>query len=212
MTLNITNIGSHRVSQGSLVGPQVDAILAGERVQVLYSDPPWGDGNLLYWQTMNRKMTGAAVAQVSHDQMRDRILDLVARYVDGYLFIETGLRWAGYWMDAMTGAGLRGVHRRKIWYGSKAKPIENVLIIGTVPGAPELTLGDVEHLNGPHLGRHCVGLVAKPGAVVLDPCCGMGYTARAAVAASMRFRGNELNAARLAKTIKFLEASARKAA
>lgn len=39
---------------------------------------------------------------------------------------------------------------------------------------------------------------------VFDPCCGKGYTARAAVAAGMKFRGIELNPKRAAVTIGWL--------
>jgi predicted methyltransferase len=37
--------------------------------------------------------------------------------------------------------------------------------------------------------------------IVLDPMCGMGYTAQAAIKYGLAFRGNELNSVRLQKTI-----------
>ena len=49
-----------------------------------------------------------------------------------------------------------------------------------------------------------VRVVLVPGGVVLDPCCGKGFTARAAVAAGMRFRGVELNPARAEVTVAWL--------
>lgn len=45
--------------------------------------------------------------------------------------------------------------------------------------------------------------------IVLDPCCGKGYTARAAVAHGLTFRGNELNPERAAVTVAWLEKHAR---
>jgi hypothetical protein len=47
--------------------------------------------------------------------------------------------------------------------------------------------------------------VAKPGALVFDPCCGKGMTAKAAHFHDMRFAGVELNPKRAAVTRKFLE-------
>lgn len=41
----------------------------------------------------------------------------------------------------------------------------------------------------------------KAGGIVLDPCCGKGYSAKAALELGMKFRGNELNSKRLAETI-----------
>ena len=37
--------------------------------------------------------------------------------------------------------------------------------------------------------------------IVLDPCCGMGYSAQAALDYGFSFRGNELNRKRLDKTL-----------
>ena len=43
--------------------------------------------------------------------------------------------------------------------------------------------------------------------IILDPMCGMGYTAQATVDRGISFRGNELNKKRLDKTIKRLSKS-----
>jgi DNA modification methylase len=45
----------------------------------------------------------------------------------------------------------------------------------------------------------------QEGDICFDPMCGMGFTAQAAMKNRMQFRGNELNKARLNKTIKKLE-------
>jgi DNA modification methylase len=63
---------------------------------------------------------------------------------------------------------------------------------------------DPTNKTGADVSKNCIKAVAEEGAIVLDPCCGMGYTARAAVANKMRFRGNEFNSKRLQKTIDFL--------
>ncbi len=41
---------------------------------------------------------------------------------------------------------------------------------------------------------------AEPDAILVDPCCGLGLMAKAAKKHKMRFFGNELNAARMART------------
>jgi len=43
-------------------------------------------------------------------------------------------------------------------------------------------------------------LEVPQGGICLDPMCGMGFTAQAAVNRGMRFFGNELNLKRLEKT------------
>src|SRR5215813_12911284 len=202
----MTTIGPHKVTCGSLISPAVDAMLAGERVNILYSDPPWGDGNLAYWQTMNRKMTGAIVPQVKHSELYDRILQLIARYVDGFVFVETGLRWRDYVMDRLRGAGLVNLSAHGLKYRSGSKQLENVLIAAGTSPAYQFNFNPSPY-RGAELPRHVVASVATPGGIVFDPCCGMGYSARAAVAAGMQFRGNELNRKRLDKTIAFLTAA-----
>lgn len=199
-------IGTHRVTLGSLVDPQLDnSLLRSDRVRVLYSDPPWGDGNLKYWQTMAQKMTGSTPDQITHDQMRDRILGLITRYVDGWVFIETGLRWRDYWGNALRSVGLAYVESHRIWYQSGSKLIENVLISACRATVSPARLGNVSDIRGAALAAHCVAaLPVSPGDILLDPCCGMGYSARAAVGRGMTFRGNELNSKRLDKTIAFL--------
>jgi hypothetical protein len=184
-------------------------MLTGERVDVLYSDPPWGDGHLAYWQTMNRKMTGAETPQVKHDELYDRIMGLVGRYVSGYVFIETGLRWKEYVIQRFLNAGLLMVADYPLTYRSGSKLMENVLVCASTDMSfrREWPPFNPCPYRGAELVRRVVGSVARPGGIVLDPCCGMGYTARAAVAAGMQFRGNELNQARLDKTIEFLKKS-----
>lgn len=60
-------IGVHKVTCGCITSPQVDKMLAGETVRVLYSDPPWGDGNLNYWKTIKKRMDGVDAPQI-HEQ------------------------------------------------------------------------------------------------------------------------------------------------
>ncbi len=201
----ITIIGPHKVNCGSLVSGEVDQMLAGETVAVFYSDPPWGDGNLAYWKTMAKKMTGQDLAQVNHDQMYDRIMELIAKHVRGWVFVETGLRWRDYVVQRFLNGNLGAIATFRLQYGSGAKLYDNVLVCGsTVPANPLSDAFNPSGLRGAKLVQYVVGSVARSGGLVLDPCCGMGYTAKAAVAAGMRFAGNELNQARLDKTIAFL--------
>jgi len=50
-------------------------------------------------------------------------------------------------------------------------------------------------------------LLSDDAQIVLDPMCGMGYTAQATVDRGICFYGNELNEKRLGKTVKRLERS-----
>jgi hypothetical protein len=202
----MTIIGPHKVTHASIVSITVDMMLAGDRVDVFYSDPPWGDGNLRYWQTMNQKITGADVPQVTHEELWKRLTQLIYRYVAGYVFIETGLRWREFAINRLKPL-LGIVQEYPIWYMSGGKRIQNLLLAGAMTGNRLPDLSECVTMTGAAVSRYCVKLVGVRGGIVFDPCCGMGYSARAAVGAGMRFRGNELNAKRLQKTIQFLTAA-----
>ena len=199
----ITTIGNHKITCQSIESPEVDAMLSGEKVRVLYSDPPWGDGNMKYWVTMNKKMTGKAFSPLSYDQLLTRIEQLIDRYVDGFVFIETGPRWVDQLLQRFERRYF-GVQSVSMKYSGK----HVCWLVGASTSRAYKYPADFQalgKLTGAPVPRTAVGAVSVPNGIVLDPCCGMGYTARAAVAAGMRFRGNEFNAKRLQKTINFLQ-------
>lgn len=210
--MSILAIGPHRVTNASIEHPVVDEMLTGVRLQVLYSDPPWGDGNLRYWATMNKKMTGAEHTPLTYSALVDRIRGLAERHLSGWLCIETGMRWELEVRRTLF-HGYRAVASHLIYYASGGMWLPNVLVVGRNDGGTEeLPLSDLHGLKdrGGMLAKEVVRRAgAGPGTAVLDPCCGMGFTARAAVAAGATFYGNEFNAVRLNKTIAFLQKATR---
>jgi hypothetical protein len=200
----IKTIGAHKITNASIDDPIVDSLLAGEKIDIFYSDPPWGDGNLKYWVTMNKKMTGREFTPLTYTALIDRITGLIKNHVHGHVFIETGKAWEAETVQALNGL-VHGVRTYKLLYKSGSKMLENVLIYGvTDPSIPRMNF-DPTGMSGLAVVNKCIEAVATPNGIVCDPCCGMGYSARAAVKNGMRFRGNEFNAKRLQKTIDFLE-------
>jgi len=171
--------------------------LQGERADIIYSDPPWGVGNLKFWRTHN--------AQTGHPaDWRAFLLTLgaVARTAlkpGGHLFLEMGCRWVDELSEVMAVAGFPERARWRCFYGPASKPLPNVLWYSG-PGASCNPTG----MRGEPMTRHVLNSVAVPGALVFDPCCGKGMTARCAVRAGMRFAGCELNPKRAAVTAEWL--------
>lgn len=188
--------GPHLTAQGSVMGPQVEELLP---VEVLYSDPPWGDGMLKRFASTVEKATGMRPAQPSFEQVCERFGQLTES-VSGHVFLEVGQKSHGLLLEAVR-PHLSDVSVTPFYYGSN---IQAVLIYGNRGGGAAPDLSDLGKLKGLPFVKHILGKVAVPGARVLDPCCGAGYTARAAVHHGMLFRGNELNPARLEKTESFL--------
>lgn len=197
-------IGDHKVTNASIEDPIVDRMLAGEKVNIFCSDPPWGDGNLKYWATMNRKMSGREFTPINYETLIGRIRELITRYVDGHVLLDTGIRWEQQTIEMLVPVVHR-IRSFRVRYRSGSRMLECVTLAGvTDPSYPDMPF-DPTGMHGYEVPRRCVQSVATPGGIVFDPCCGMGYAAKAAVASGMRFRGNEFNPVRLAKTIKFLE-------
>ena len=204
-----TVIGNHAITLGSVENNQVETLFSGgEKADIIYSDPPWGDGNMKYWATQCEKMTGTRPKQFTYAEMLARFNQLIKNHCKGAVFIETGPRWEQQVIEAMQSIGVQISQVVRIVYGSGKTTFPNILICGSVNGVAPIVPPGTENLKGVKLPTSLAIANAVPGGILFDPCCGMGYSAKAAVAAKMRFRGNEFNAKRLALTEKFLRSRA----
>jgi hypothetical protein len=212
MNNDVLAIGPHRVTNASLEHCVVDTMLEefGD-VRVLYVDPPWGDRMMKFFSNLNAKQTGERVVPLPFNALLDRVFSLARRYVHGFVCMETGTSGADGVVRAFEGAGLYGVDLfRSVYNTDRACYV--------VIGATSLSYADEKiktvvspvegkPLTGVSVPKHVLSRLGGDGCGVIDPCCGMGYTAKAAVHNRMRFAGNELNAKRLQKTIDFLTKS-----
>jgi hypothetical protein len=171
--------------------------LDGRQADIIYSDPPWGPGNLMYWRTMNGEKE-----RPDWDRFLDTFCSVAQASLapGGHLFVEMGLRWVDELASAMLTVGLPEQSRWRVLYGPAKSPLQNVLWYSG-PGAP----CDPTGMRGEPMTKHVMESVASPGALVFDPCCGKGMTARCSIRLGMRFAGCELNPQRAAVTSAWLE-------
>lgn len=188
----------HRVACGSIFDEAaIRVLMRGERASVLYSDPPWGPGNLGYWGTH------AGIAQAGDwPAFVERFAAVVRTHVaeGAPIFVEMGLRWADQIAAALGRPTCRWITR----YRSGGRLLPCVLLYAG-PALPEAF--DPSDLRGAALPRACIAATGLRAGTLLDPCCGKGYSARAALAHGLSFRGLELNAARLEVTRRWLTKS-----
>lgn len=205
----IKQIGVHRVKHGDVMDGISD-LMNGETVDIIYSDPPWGQGNLRYWQTMNKKMTGATPKEIEYTAFIKKIFEEAKRYTNDLFFLEYGIKWREDIKAMAKEFGFQDLHTIPLQYksGSRLLPLDLHVFSGSANPRP-LTGYHILSITGSYgfstLEKVLLPIV-KPGMKILDPCCGMGYTAQLAVNANLQFFGNELNEKRLSKTIKRLEA------
>ena len=79
----------HRITMHDVMTNDLDDLFQGAKADVLYSDPPWGEGNLKFWRTHN----GQKGHPTDWTAFIHRIKFLCDRHVSGSLFIETGMRF-----------------------------------------------------------------------------------------------------------------------
>ena len=208
----VKQIGRHRVQCGDLMDG-IDDLMGGEKANCFYSDPPWGQGNLSYWQTMNSKMTGAQSKWIDFKGFLTQVFSLATRYTTGPIIIEYGKRWCNEVIVEGAKFGLRHLDVGEALYksGSRLLPLDVHLFIKEGQVLPLVTGGryfsDIDGTHGIATLRAALGQFALPGLKILDPSCGVGLTAKIALETGMTFYGNEINEARLGYTIRLLEKS-----
>lgn len=186
----------------------IEDLLQGEKVDVMYSDPPWGDGMLKYWKTMNERDTGAIASITDTESFLDRIFSISARWVNGVTFIEYGTKWKDLVKEGGVRHGLIDIATIDLLYGNgkKKRPLHlHIFSKNRIRLAPGY-IDNLKDSSGYDSVRRAITPFAIPGFnKILDPCCGLGYTAQVAVDTGMVFYGNELNAKRLQRTIERLK-------
>lgn len=189
-------IGPHRLLCGDITDGAVVRLMGDERADVIYSDPPWGPGNQQYWHTMN--VRGSA-PRTSWDAFLEAFCAACSahRKPDAPVFVEMGLRWVHQLDAAMEAVGLPRQRRWRIFYGPKKRALPNMLTLYGLRDVP-IDLPDPPH--GEPVTRAVLAAIVGPGMIVLDPCTGLGMTARITHALGGSFRGCELNPIRLART------------
>lgn len=187
---------TNRLYNYSIEDPKLHTALSLTSIDVLYCDPPWGDGHMKLFATMMEKQTGTRPDQISFQALLDALvkLALTGPGPQGRTFIEIGPRWTDTVASALDERlpNVR-VHNGFV-YGSGNRPLS--VISAGAPWAKPDGIG----LKGYGMVKDIVKSVAKPGGVLLDPCCGHGYSAAAALEAGMSFIGNEFNPVRLERT------------
>jgi hypothetical protein len=209
----IFQIGKHRVRHGNVMDGIAD-LMGPEKADVFYSDPPWGQGNLNYWQTQNNKMNGAPKEEINLPAFLHQIFGLAETYAKNLVFIEYGKKWMEEVIAMAASHNLRHLGTAEPLYRSGEGLLPLHLHVFAKRPVSEVNATYLRGITGTHgyktLQAAVTPLVGIPGAygrggLYLDPCCGLGLGARIAIENQMMFRGNELNRKRLGETMKRLQ-------
>ncbi|RLG44862.1 MAG: hypothetical protein DRN81_03395 [Thermoproteota archaeon] len=179
-----------------------------EKVDIVYSDPPWNPGNATYWRTQAGKQPCK-----SYTLFLDRFCSYVSACIDrGAMDIFTEQSYndkhRNMFIRAVKRAnwGLPLIEEWSVYYGSPgSRSVQHpntLLHFGTdkLSTNPEGLIGEVMTI------RVCAGLRDRyrNGSCIVDPCIGKGMTSRMAVYFQWNCIGIEINPKRLEKTAEWL--------
>jgi len=202
----ITNIGKHSVRHGDVHSVEgLRRLTKNIKADIFYSDPPWGTGNIKYWDTMNKKQNGIqdSTGNFDVDNFLKIVLNNAKLHTNGWVVIEYGKRWNAKIRDYAEKAGL--IYCNEVECTYSGDHLVDIFFFRT-DRKMEIDLAGIYHLSGYKCVREIFKLLRpEAGGIGMDLCCGMGYTAQACVDNGLTFIGNELNKKRLSKTIARLE-------
>jgi type I restriction-modification system DNA methylase subunit len=198
--MEILKIGDHRLMNEDLQFADITKLMNGRKASVLYSDPPWGIANLRYFQTINKRQTGKEPNPVDFKLFLDKFFDIIENHVSGLVFIEYGIRWRDEIKQRLLSTGIKYLALVPLQYGERGHQDLHIASYNDTAFLTEEYIAGIANTKGYTTLQKVIFPVAKKGEIIIDPCCGLGYTAQAAVDTGMIFYGNELNARKLKTT------------
>ena len=120
----IDKIGVHRVRHGD-VTKGIDDLMNGDVADIVYSDPPWGTGNVKYWHTINKRQTGDVTTGQDYSEFLGAFFGVVKKYAKNIVFIEGGNQWLDQEITTAKSFGLNLLTTIDLKYraGSKLLPM-----------------------------------------------------------------------------------------
>ena len=199
----IINIQSHRVQHGDIMDG-ISELMKQEKADFIYTDPPWSN-TMKYWHTLNFKHTGKITKSVGYNEFMENFFSILKYYAEDRILLEYGQRSRNDIISLCNKYNLIHNETVQAFYKSSNKYLPFDLHFITKKTKFTVT-DDMRETCRTHIGLNLVREIFKfycptTARFILDPFCGMGYTAQIAKENNKIFRGNELNKKRLEKTI-----------
>lgn len=215
----LKKINNHIVQCSDIMKDQTQLLdMIKGKVDILYCDPPWGDGMIKFFNTLRKKQTNTFSENLPENKIfLNRLAVLTLQSKAKFICIENGNKWSFETEETFKVNGFFHVATINGYYDKPKKPMKVHLF---------LNLDQIENKNKEYIEElknkfitsatdksgfelvesvffSCLGNNLKDK-TVFDLCCGFGLTAKIAKKHGMNFVGNEVNQKRLDKTIKVL--------
>ena len=191
--------GPHRFLCGDIEAGAFATLVAAlpAPAALVYTDPPWGQGNAAYWRTVAAR-AGVPAAPASYDRLLQAIGAGAAASGAPAVWVEIGVRWA---TEAAATLAPYLPPLAAVWTVTYGRPPRPNVLLGF---SARPIAGDASGLHGEAVTAWVFARQSVPGGIVLDPCVGRGMTARFAHRSGMACWGCELHPGRLAVTLDWL--------
>jgi len=197
-------IGPHRLKHGDLMDGIDD--LMDRPANVFYCDPPWGQGALKYYQTINSQQNMVPSKNTDLYSFMKAMFEIAVKHTNGPVFVEYGIRWEHEVIRMGRESGLYHISTISVKYGSKHLPLHLHIFSKTQIILSHEHTSSVIGTHGLDTVRAAIAPYCTKSGIILDPACGFGNTAQVAIEFGMVFRGNEINMKRLERTAAILRA------
>lgn len=190
----------------------------GGFVDIVYVDPPWGDGMMKFFQSQNEKLNNVGSKKWSCSQLLDKILELSISVLkhSGVMFIEYGVKDIETLITAIGKTDFVTVCSGKTNYKAGSK-WNDVYFLVLCKSGYESEFRNILTDECGSMTDYIHGLRDKggvkmviealrpiilrsyglPKVTVFDPCCGLGITAEACWHYGASFVGVELSKSRI---------------
>lgn len=197
-------IGDHRVETKSIHKADFNRLLKGQQADVLWTDPPWSDRMMSYFGTLKEKQTNREGTNINYEKMLRTLATVVRDHVDGVAIIAAAMD--DDTTETIVGEELYNLQTQIAEYrGSEEMRKYKWLLGGTEPHYS--FDGNISMMSSQPLADKSVEIAQqREGGILLDPMCGQGTAAVAALRNGMTFVGNEFNAKRANETADKIQA------
>lgn len=200
----IETYGKHRLQIGDIVNG-IDDLMQGERADVIWTDPPWGDSIIKMFTTMARRdNNGKQYEDHTNDELLNALFEIIIRYGRNHVVIDYGTSFKDQIIAMAEDYGLKYYHTIPCTYGNRKKALDlhTHLFLhpeATVKPLPRRLLESCAFAHGMECCQSLLIYMLKEDQILLDPFCGHGLFAKEAIKLGGVFYGNEWNAHRASK-------------
>lgn len=207
----------HIVRSGDLMNFDPTELFFDKKADIIWADPPWGDGLMKYFQTQNRKLNpNETTIDWSASEFLERSLQICKEVMhqNSIMFLEYGEKHFDFVRDEIKKSGLYFSGLRNVnYFGGGVWRGHNLFILTKMDGANNLSnlvpeSEELTNLGGVKMVSKCIKNIwssvpveTQKELTIFDPCCGLGLAAEVSIKYGARFIGCELNPSRAKRTV-----------